>query len=100
MTMSDSDASARSLRSQGPVTVDTTQPTRARKQAASWTQAKEAEFLTYLSEEFPSTGDGGFKKTTFVGAVNHLKEKFPVQQGAEKTWEVCRMKWQSVDTNL
>jgi hypothetical protein len=72
--------------------VDATQPTRAWKQAVSWTHTKEAEFLTYLSEEFPSMVMEASK--IFVGAVNHLKEKFPVQQGAEKTWEVCRMKWQ------
>jgi hypothetical protein len=71
--------------------VDATQLTRAWKQAVLWTHTKEAEFLTYLSEEFSSMVMEASKK--FVGAINHLKEKFPVQLGICDNNIACTNIW-------
>jgi len=101
---SSSQGSARSLRSKGHIS-DSQQPTKAtslrsRKPAAYWTKEEEESLLQFLSEHKSITGDGNFKTKTFHDASNHLKDKFPMQRGAEKTWSVCQSKWSAVSTTL
>ncbi|KAG0708066.1 hypothetical protein DFH29DRAFT_754672, partial [Suillus ampliporus] len=60
---------------------------------AVWSKAEETTFLEFLVQALASSGDGGFKKTTFNQASEHLRAKYPHQRGAEKSGTICRNKW-------
>ena len=98
MSDSSSQGSGRSLRSKGHIDdSDIQHPViRARKPAACWTKPEETSFLQFLHDRMSTSGDGGFRKKTFHDAALHLKEKFPQQKGAEKSWTVCQTKWSTV----
>lgn len=90
-----SSGSSHSLRSRGTIEAAAASGT-SRKAPAVWSKAEETAFLEFLLKALPSSGDGGFKTTTFNQAATHLKEKFTQQRGAEKTGVVCKNKWTAV----
>ncbi|KAG1825091.1 hypothetical protein EV424DRAFT_1345915 [Suillus variegatus] len=87
-----SSGSSHSLRSRGTIEAAAASGT-SRKAPAVWSKAEETAFLEFLLKALSSSGDGGFKTTTFNQAATHLKEKFTQQRGAEKTGVVCKNKW-------
>ncbi|KIK94938.1 hypothetical protein PAXRUDRAFT_122076, partial [Paxillus rubicundulus Ve08.2h10] len=63
---------------------------------ALWTEEEETLFIDFLISEFASSGDGGFKKSTFQEAAKCLKVKVLQQVGGEKTVASCQSKLQGL----
>ncbi|KIK80394.1 hypothetical protein PAXRUDRAFT_72139, partial [Paxillus rubicundulus Ve08.2h10] len=61
-----------------------------------WTEEEETFFINFLISEFASSGDGGFKRTTFQEAAKRLEVKFTEQAGGEKTFASCQSKFQAL----
>ncbi|KAG2100721.1 uncharacterized protein F5147DRAFT_776927 [Suillus discolor] len=87
-----SSGSSHSLHSRGTIEAAAASGTSC-KAPAVWSKAEETALLEFLLKALPSSGDRGFKTSTFNQAATHLKEKFMQQRGAEKTGVVCKNKW-------
>ncbi|KAI6037893.1 hypothetical protein EDC04DRAFT_2897063 [Pisolithus marmoratus] len=71
------------------------------KPKAQWMDEEELELVHYLQEQGAGTGDGyNFSMKFFNGTSQHLKQKFPVQHGGEKTANSCQTKWCSLRDNF
>ncbi|KIK76424.1 hypothetical protein PAXRUDRAFT_100051, partial [Paxillus rubicundulus Ve08.2h10] len=88
-----------STHSQGtinPTDLQQSQSKQNRKLPALWTEEEETFFINFLISEFASSGNGGFKRTTFQEAAKHLEVKFTEQAGGEKTFASCQSKFQAL----
>ncbi|KIK77490.1 hypothetical protein PAXRUDRAFT_114796, partial [Paxillus rubicundulus Ve08.2h10] len=63
---------------------------------ALWTEEEETFSIDFLISEFASSGDGGFKKSTFQEAAKCPKVKFLQQVGGEKTVASFQSKFQGL----
>ncbi|KAG6369998.1 hypothetical protein JVT61DRAFT_12516 [Boletus reticuloceps] len=100
--MSDSSASSRSLRSQGPIidpphpTAGGTQSAKVCKKAASWNDEETSALLEFLITELPKSGDGNFKRVTWTAAASLIATRFTVVKGGPKDADSCERRFQLV----
>ncbi|KAG1746877.1 hypothetical protein EDB19DRAFT_1905704 [Suillus lakei] len=95
MSDKSSSSSLHSLCTRGTIDVTSTAASGGmiRKAPVVWSKVEEITLLKFLLQALPSSGDGGFKLTTFNQASVHLKTRHPHQRGAEKSGGVCKNKW-------
>ena len=78
------------------VDVVLTEKATQRKAAAHW-EEEECALVLYLEDHSAAAGDGAnFSKKHFIGVAQHLKDKFLLQWGGEKTASACHTKWGSI----
>ncbi|KAL4062410.1 hypothetical protein V8B97DRAFT_1877907, partial [Scleroderma yunnanense] len=60
------------------------------KPKAQWRDEEELKLVHYLQKQEVSAENGyNFAMKFFNGAFHHLKQKFPVQHGGERTTSSC-----------